>query len=129
MSTDLVFLAWSAALCGMLWVPYIVERVLNWGLVDAVGYPDNPPEAASWARRAQRAHLNLAENLPVFATLALIAHAAGVANEMTALGSALFFYARLAHAIVFIIGISWLRTLSFVVSWVGMLLIFLQIVM
>lgn len=128
MTTDLNYLLWSAALCAVLWVPYVLERVMNWGLIQAVGYPDNPPEAANWAKRSQRAHLNLVENLPVFAVLVLIAHITGAGNEMTAMGAALFFYGRLAHAIVFIVGIPWLRTLAFVVSWVGMLLIFLQLV-
>jgi uncharacterized MAPEG superfamily protein len=128
MTTDLNFLVWSAALCGVLWVPYILERVMGQGLTNAVGYPDNPPEPAKWAKRSHRAHMNLVENLPVFATLVLVAHLAGAANEMTAMGAALFFYGRLAHAIIFIAGIPWIRTLAFVVSWVGMLLIFLQIV-
>jgi uncharacterized MAPEG superfamily protein len=129
MSTDLVFLTWSAALCGVLWAPYIIERVLNWGLVEAVGYPDDPKAPAKWAERCKRAHLNMVENLPIFASLVLVAHVAGAANETTALGAVIFFYARLAHAVVFIFGIPWLRTLAFVVSWVGMLMIFLQIVM
>jgi len=128
LTADLAYLAWSAGLCAVLWVPYVLERVLSWGLIDAVGYPDNPPEAAKWALRSQRAHLNLVENLVIFASLVLVAHVAGAANEMTALGAALFFWGRVAHAVVFIFGIPWLRTLSFVVAWVGLVLIFLQIV-
>ena len=128
MTTDLFFLTLSAGLCAILWVPYILSRVQTWGLVNAVGYPENPPELPAWARRAYRTHQNMVENLAPFAALVLVAHVAGVANETTALGAMLFFWARVAHAIVFILGIPWLRTLAFVVSWIGILLIFLQII-
>jgi len=128
LTTDLTYLAWSAALCAVLWMPYAFERIFNWGLVDAVGYPENPPEAAKWAQRAQRAHLNMVENLAVFAALVLVAHAAGAANAMTALGATLFFWGRVGHAVIFIIGIPWLRTLAFFIAWIGLLLIFLQII-
>jgi uncharacterized MAPEG superfamily protein len=47
---------------------------------------------------------------------------------MTALGAALFFWARIVQAVVHIAGVPWVRTLAFAVSWVGLLLIFLQIV-
>lgn len=128
LSTELAYLAWSAALAGVLWVPYIIERVLNQGLVQAVGYPDNPPEPAKWAQRAQRAHLNLLENLPIFAALVLVAHLAGATGEMTALGATLFFWARVVQAAVMLAGVPWVRTLAFVVSWIGMAMIFLAIV-
>ena len=63
------------------------------------------------------------ENLVLFAILVLVAHAAGRANEMTALGAMLFFYGRLAHAIVYIAGVPWVRTAAWTVSVVGLLLI------
>lgn len=128
LSTDLMYLAWSAALAGILWVPYIVERVLNQGLVQAVGYPENPAEPATWAKRAQRAHLNLLENLPIFAALVLVAHVAGAADETTALGATLFFWGRVVQAVVMLLGVPWVRTLAFVVSWLGMVMVFLAIV-
>jgi uncharacterized MAPEG superfamily protein len=124
MDTQLTYLAWSALLCIVLWFPYVLERIQAQGLVDSLGYPDNPPEAAKWAQRAHRAHLNMVENLPAFAALVLIAH---VTDVDAATGAALFFYARLAHAIVYILGIPYLRTLTFFVSWIGILIIFFQV--
>jgi len=124
MDTQLTYLAWSAFLCIVLWLPYVVERVMNQGLTSALGYPENPPEPAAWAQRSHRAHLNMVENLPAFAALVLIAYVTGVD---AAAGAAMFFYARLAHAVVYIAGIPYLRTLAFVVSWIGMLIIFFQV--
>lgn len=108
----------------MLWLPYVLERVQSQGLGNAFTYPENPPTPAAWAQRAQRAHLNLIENLPAFASLVIIAHLIGVD---AAAGAALFFWARVAHAIVHILGISYVRTLAFAASWVGMLMIFFSI--
>ena len=128
MSTDLLYLTLSAGFCILLWIPYILSRIQTWGLVNAVGYPVNPPALPAWAQRSKRVHENMVENLAPFATLILVAHVAGAANETTALGALIFFWARIVHAIVFTLGIPWLRTLSFAISWIAMLLIFVQII-
>ena len=94
----------------------------------AVGYMDDPPESPAWAKRALRVHLNFVENLAPFATLVLVAHVAGLANETTALGAAIFFWARVVHAAVFYAAVPWLRTVAFAVSWVGMAIIFVEII-
>jgi len=122
--TQLTYLAWSAFLCIVLWLPYVLERVQSQGLGNVLTYPENPPAPAAWAQRAQRAHLNLIENLPAFASLVIIAHLTGVD---AAAGAALFFWARVVHAVVHILGISYVRTLAFAASWVGMLMIFFSI--
>lgn len=128
MTTDLTMLAWSAALCGLLWVPYILARIAAWGLLDAVGYPDDPPPVPAWSARMHKAHLNLVENLVPFAALVLVAQVGGVANEMTALGATIFFWGRVVHAIAYTFAIPWVRTLAFVAGVVGMAMIFLVIV-
>ena len=127
MSDDLFYLTLSAGLCAVLWIPYILSRIQQQGLKNAVGYMDNPPVPPLWAKRIHRAHLNFVENLAPFAALVLVAHVGGQASEMTALGAALFFWARVVHAAVFWAGIPWLRTLAFAVSWVGMAMIFFEI--
>jgi uncharacterized MAPEG superfamily protein len=58
----------------------------------------------------------------------LIAQVAGKTNATTLLGAELFFWGRVAHWLIYLAGIPWLRTLAWVVSIVGMLLIFLQLV-
>jgi uncharacterized MAPEG superfamily protein len=128
MTTDLAMLAWSAALCVVLFLPYVMARAMVWGLADTVGYPKNPPTLPDWAERAHRAHINMVENLAPFAALVLVAQASGHAGAATALGATLFFWARVAHAIVFIAGIPWLRTLAFLVGVIGMAMIFFQII-
>ncbi len=75
-----------------------------------------------------RAHRNMLENLVLFAALVLAAQAAGLANETTALGALLFFWGRVAYAVIYLAGIPWLRTGAWAVSMVGLVLIFLQLV-
>jgi uncharacterized MAPEG superfamily protein len=86
---------------------------------------DNRFEHAGLERK--RAHINMAENLAPFAALVLVAHVTGAANAITAMGAAIFFWSRLAHALMFIAGLPWVRTLAFVVGVVGELLILTQI--
>lgn len=128
MGYELNYLVWIAGICGILWVPYIVARIQQQGLAAAMGYVDDPPEPPKWAQRSQRAHLNLLENLPVFAVLVLVAQLTNAFDTLTAAGAALFFWGRIAHALVFIAGIPYLRTLAFTVAWVGLALIFFRLV-
>jgi uncharacterized MAPEG superfamily protein len=95
----------------------------KWGL----GNRDTPMKFSGWAERAGHAHANLVENLAPFAILVLVAHLSGQANDLTALGARIFFWARVAHAAVYIAGITGLRTLIFLVSLGAEILIMLQI--
>lgn len=118
MTTELEYLTWTALLTALLWIPYILNMIAVRGLVDAVGYPENPKPLAAWAARAKAAHYNAVENLVVFAALVLAAHAAGVSNGATATACMVFFWARLVHYLVYTFGIPWLRTLAFAVGFV-----------
>lgn len=128
MTTDLMMLTWSAALCALLWVPYVLARIGAWGLINTVGYPDAPPEVPTWSVRTRKAHSNLVENLVPFAVLVLVAHVGGMANETTALAATVFFWARVAHAVIFTLGIPWVRTLTFVAGFAAQVMIFLEII-
>ncbi len=125
LSVELRYLAYTALLSLLLWIPYIVSEIGTRGLSRAVGYPTGfYDDLPAWAQRCHRAHMNLVENLVPFAALVLIAHVAGVASDLTALGARLFFWARIVQTVVHIAGIPWLRTLAFAAGWIGNLMIF-----
>jgi uncharacterized MAPEG superfamily protein len=124
MSTELGYLVASAALTFVLVLIAVVGATLAVGLPKLAGNREPEPELTGWAGRAQRAHRNMLENLVVFAILVLVAHAAGVSDGTTRLGAALYFWGRVAHAVLYIAGIPWLRTAAFGVSVVGLLLLF-----
>jgi uncharacterized MAPEG superfamily protein len=127
MTTDLLMLVWSAVLCVVLFLPYILARIMTWGLVETVGYPKDPPTLPLWAQRAYRTHLNMVENLAPFTALLFVAHQVGAVNGTVTLGAQIFFWSRVVHAVVFIAGIPWVRTLAFAGGVVGMVMILLQI--
>jgi len=118
MKPELTYLVYVCLLTGLLWVPYILDRIFKWGLLDAVGYPANPKPVSAWAMRLKAAHANAVENLVVFAPLVLVANAVGVSNGATATAAIVYFWARLVHAIAFALGVPFVRTVAFTVGFV-----------
>jgi len=119
MNTDLFYLACVTALTGLLWVPYILNRIAVRGLSAAVGYPKDPKPQSPWAVRLHKAHLNAVENLVVFGTLVLIAHVLGITSAVIATACLVNFWARLVHAAAFTFAVPWLRTLAFTIGFVA----------
>ena len=128
MTTELTLLVWAVALTFVQVLVAVAGATLQVGLPRLAGNREGLPELTGWAARAQRAHSNMIENLPLFAALVLVAHAGGISSSMTVLGAQLFLWARLAYAVIYVAGIPWLRTASWAVSVVGLLLIFLQLI-
>lgn len=126
MTSELTSLIWVAAMTAVMWVPYVLNTIMVRGLVNAVGYPENPAPLAAWAARLKKAHYNAIENLVIFAAVVLVLNAAQVSNETTVLACTVYFWARLAHMVVYALGIPWLRTLSFTASWVCIFVLILQ---
>ena len=117
MKTELLYLTLVAAFTGLMWVPYILDRISVRGLMDAVGYPENPKPQSVWAQRLMKAHANAVENLVIFATLVLVAHAIGLTNPIIAGACAVYFWARVVHALAYTFGVPWVRTLAFTVGF------------
>lgn len=127
MTSELTSLTWVTTLTALLWMPYILNMIAVRGLLQAVGYPENPEPLAGWAAKMKAGHANAVENLVVFATLVLIAHVAGVSNETTVLAAEVYFWARLVHVAAYTFAIPWVRTLSFVVGFSCQIAIALQL--
>ena len=127
MTSELTSLTWVAALTTVLWIPYILNLIMVRGLVDAVGYPEDPKPLAPWAARMKAAHYNAIENLVVFAALVLVLHAAGISNDTTVLACQVYFWARLVHFLVYGFAIPWARTLAYAVAWLCIVALLLQL--
>jgi uncharacterized MAPEG superfamily protein len=123
MKTELMYLVWVTTFTAVMWVPYILDRIAVWGLMDTVGYPDNPKPQSPWARRMKAAHTNAVENLVVFAALVLAAHAAGVSNSATVFACAIYFWARVVHFFVYAAAMPWIRTVAFAVGFVAQIIL------
>ena len=127
MTPELMYLVWSVAFTLVLAVIAVLGAWQEIGLPRLAGNREGLGEMPGWAGRAARAHRNMLENLVLFAILVLVARAANISNAMTLLGAQLFFWGRVAHAILYIAGIAWVRTAAWTVSVLGLLLIFLQL--
>ena len=122
-----MYLTLVTALTGLMWVPYILDRVAVRGLIDAVGYPENPKPQSAWARRLMKAHANAVENLVIFATLVLTANVLGLTGAAIATAAVVYFWARLVHALAYTFGVPWVRTLAFTAGFLAQAAIAWQI--
>ena len=129
MNTALFYLALITAFTGILWLPYVLDRIIVRGLMDAVGYPDNPKPQSPWAQRLMKAHVNAVENLVVFATLILLAHALSITSAAIATAAVVYFWARVVHAVSYTLGVPWVRTLSFAAGFCAQAVVAWQILM
>ncbi len=129
MNIELTYLAWVTTLTALMWMPYILNMILVRGLIDAVGYPEDPTPLAGWAARMKAAHENAVENLVVFAALVLIVEAAGAGNSATATACQVYFWARVVHLLSYTGRVPWIRTLSFVTGFACQMTLAWQILM
>ena len=128
MSTDLKYLAFTAILTASLWIPYIVAQVRTNGPLTPPNYSDPTPRALPpWGKRADRAYMNAVETFAPFAALVIVAHLAGKA-EAAAFWAVSFFWLRLAHAVVYLLGIPYVRTILFTLGWVVIVAIFWEVI-
>jgi uncharacterized MAPEG superfamily protein len=127
MTAELKYLALVAIFTALMWLPYALNVIMVRGVVDALGYPDNPQPLAPWAARMKAAHYNAVENLVVFAVLVLVAHEANISNEATIMASSVYFWARMLHFASYACAVPVARTLAFIVGVVCQLAIAWQI--
>ena len=128
MTTEVYWLAMTCLLTSVMWVPYILNRVMVRGLPRAMGnpIPEDKPHAG-WAERAIKAHTNTVENLVVFAPAVLMVHVLGAGTAATATAAMVFFFLRLAHYVVYVAGVPYVRTLLFAAGWVAQIVILLAV--
>ncbi|NWG26042.1 MAG: MAPEG family protein [Pseudorhodoplanes sp.] len=128
MTRELFWLLMTIILTGLLWVPYILDRIKVRGLKATLDNPDPRGKPQStWAQRLYFAHTNASDNLVLFAPLVLILDSRNVSTTLTATCCAVYFWARLVHAIVYALGIPVARTLAFFVGWLACAVLVLAI--
>jgi uncharacterized MAPEG superfamily protein len=129
MTTDLRYLAYTAILTAALWIPYVVAQVMTNGFLAAPNYIDPTPRPVPlWGKRAERTYLNAVEVFAPFAALVIVAQIAGKANAMTAFWTISFFWLRLAHAVVYLLGVPYVRTVIFTLGFVCVVGIFWELI-
>ena len=128
LSPELQAVVMSALLTGILWIPLIVNRLIEMGPWKALKNPEPDVRPhADWAYRLAAAHRNAIENLVVFAPLAIMVHMQGANNALTATAASVFFISRLAHALIYTFGIPLLRTIAFAIGFGAQLVMALRL--
>jgi uncharacterized MAPEG superfamily protein len=128
MTRELFWLTLTVILTGLLWVPYVLNRILVRGLGGAMANPSRSDKPhAEWATRLMFAHDNAVENLIVFAPLVLILAQIDYSTKATVYACAVYFWARVAHLIVYTMGLPVFRTLAFTVGFVAQVVLALAI--
>jgi len=128
LSIELTLLAWTLVLALVQILIAAHARTRETGLA----YNAGPRDAATvpvgkLAGRLKRAQSNLFETLPVFAAAVLIAHVAGREGSLSATGAWLYLIARVVYVPLYAAGIPYVRSLSWLVSMVGVLLVLLPL--
>jgi len=127
-TTELYWLTLTALMTALFWVPYVLNRMVVTGLSGTLaGHSPKSEGHSDWANRAIKAHYNAIENLAVFAPAVLIAHALGVSNGATKAAVVVYFFARLAHYVVYSAAIPVARTLTFTAGWLAQIVIIASI--
>jgi len=118
MTAELYWLVLTVLLTALIFAPYIVNRMKEHGIWPALWnpQPDTRPKA-QWAERMMRAHANAVENLAVFAPLVLALQIVGVSTTVTVTACMVYFYARLAHVLLYTFAVPLLRTVAFVIGF------------
>lgn len=123
MSVELTMLLYATALLIVLVLIQALVGVRAQGLVPMANNRDNLPAATPFQARMKRVVDNHREGLLMFAPLVLIANMTGVSSDQTVLGAQLFFYARLAHALIYVTGLPMIRPLAWAVGLIGTLMV------
>jgi len=128
MSTELKYLALTAMLTASLWIPYIFAQVVTNGLLTPQNYVDPTPRPVPlWGKRADRTHINAVESFAPFAALVILIQLTGKTDWWTGFWAMSFFWLRVAHAVVFLAAIPYVRTVVFVLGYVCVVGLFVEL--
>ncbi len=127
LSIELEMLIWSALLyIAQILIPAAAADLRNgvrWGLSNR----DEISPSSGWEARAERAYRNMAENLLPFACVVFAVQVSGLNGEMSALGASLFFFSRFAYAVLYISGVTVLRSIAYFGGIIGIGMVVYQI--
>ena len=128
MTIELKILAWTLVLAFVQILLFDVARTGQYGLKWNTGPRDETmPPLSPQAERLHRAQNNLFETLPLFIAAVLVAHVAGRDNNLTALGAQIYFWGRVAYVPLYAFGVRQIRSLVWLISTAGLIMVALPI--
>jgi uncharacterized MAPEG superfamily protein len=127
MSIELTMLALSVALLFVLVLIQATAGAQAQGAMKMANHRDDVGPPSAWQARTKRVVDNHREGLIMFAPLALIAAQQGISTGLTVLGAQLFFYSRVAHAVIYLTGVPMIRPVIWLVGIAGTVMMFLAL--
>ena len=128
MTIELTILAWTLILALIYILVPTMWRNREVGLAYNAGNRDTEaPPMGVVTGRLMRAKQNLFETLPLFIAAVLIAAVANVHSAMTVWGCWLFLGARILYLPIYGFGVPYVRTLIWLASVVGLLMIVIAV--
>jgi uncharacterized MAPEG superfamily protein len=126
--TELLVLGWSVVLLllhiGLQSVPATLELGSSW---NAGPRDEERKPSSAIAGRAERALRNFQETYPAFIGLALALVVSGQAGGLGATGSLVWIFARVAYIPLYMLGIPYIRSLVWVGSVVGLVMMLIEL--
>ena len=128
MTRELFWLTLTVILTGLLWVPYIINRCQVRGLTGAMAQPlaqrqaarrlGQPADVRARQRDREPDHLRAAGADP---------QRLDYSDKWTVMACAVYFWSRVAHLIVYTLGLPVFRTLAFTVGFLAQAVLALAI--
>lgn len=127
-SKEIYWLSLTLLMTALLWVPYIINRIVEQGLGKAIWDPRGDTDTPKvWAQRMMQAHQNAVENLVLFAPSVIIIQLLGINSSTTASACMVYFFARLTHYLVFSFAVPVLRIVSFLTGFGAQIVLLMHI--
>ncbi len=120
LTVPLTMLLWSSLLMFILILIPAGIAIHRNGPTAQAGARDDLPEPSAFMKRANRLNANMRENMILFIALVVIVEISGIRNPNIEMGAMIFFYARLVHAPVYLLGLPAIRPILWGISLVGM---------
>lgn len=127
MSVELTLLIWSTTLVG----GYIGVQSLAYRWQHGIRFSgsarDNEAPPTIYTGRAERALRNLLETYGAFVALAVATQLSGRSDVLTQWGAHVYFWSRWAYLPLYMVGVQYIRSLVWLVSAVGLGMMFLGV--
>ncbi len=127
MTIELTLLAWAVVLGLVHAVATGQFTTLQHGVRYGLSPRDEKKPLIGVGARVERAFANYMQTFPFFAAAVLIAHVAGRHSGLTVIGAQLYFWVRLVYVSLYAAGIPIARTVAYLVSLLGMVLILIAL--
>jgi uncharacterized MAPEG superfamily protein len=130
MTPELTILGWTLVLAVVQILLPAFLRTKEAGIAWNASARDHDVEPVGKVTgRLLRAQKNLYETLPLFIAAVLIAHGAGISNDLTVLGAKLYLTGRIVYLPLYAFGVPYVRSLVWVASMAGLALILAAILL